>query len=103
MNDCIPLMINFPIHDLYAADNLEKIQSAVLAIYAHLRKIRTTNYPPKRAICLVEAISRDLNIQLLKVCNQELLLKMQHVVKCANSPTYMSKWSKHINSVDGIS
>ena len=60
-------MKDFPIHELHAANDLESIQVAVVSIYGHLRKIRTTNYPAQRAIYLIEAISRDLNSQLLKV------------------------------------
>ena len=68
VNDYNPLMKDFPIHELHTANNLEAINGAVQAIFVHLRKIRTTNYPAQRAIYLVEAISRDLNTQLLKVC-----------------------------------
>lgn len=67
VNDYNPLMKDFPIDELHAASSLEAIQSAVASIYGHLRKIRTTSYPAQRAIYLVEAISRDLNTQLLKV------------------------------------
>ena len=67
VNDYNPLMKDFPIDELHAASSLEAIQSAVASIYGHLRKIRTTTYPAQRAIFLVEAISRDLNTQLLKV------------------------------------
>ena len=68
VNDYNPLMKDFPINELLAANSLEAIEGAVSAIYSHLRKIRTTQYPPQRAIFLVEAISRDLSAQLLKVC-----------------------------------
>jgi dynein heavy chain 1 len=67
VNDYNPLMKDFPIDELHAANSLEAIQSSVASIYGHLRKIRTTSYPAQRAIYLVEAISRDLNTQLLKV------------------------------------
>ena len=67
VTDYNPLMKEFPIQDLHASNNLEAIKTAVLGIFAHLRKVRTTNYPAQRAIYLVEAISRDLNTQLLKV------------------------------------
>ena len=67
VNDYNPLMKEFPIQELHAANNLDAIKTAVLAIYNHLRKVRTTNYPAQRSIYLVEAISRDLNTQLLKV------------------------------------
>ena len=60
-------MKDFPVNELLAAGTLETIKQAVAAVYAHLRKIRTTSYPAQRAIYLVEAISRDLSTQLLKV------------------------------------
>ena len=68
VNDYSPLMKDFPVNELLAAGSLEAIRGAVSAVYAHLRKIRTTSYPAQRAIYLVEAISRDLSTQLLKVC-----------------------------------
>lgn len=40
---------------------------AVQQIFTHLRKIRSTKYPIQRGLRLVEAISRDLGQQLLKV------------------------------------
>ena len=43
-------------------------------IFAHLRKIRNTKYPIQRALRLVEAISRDLSNQLLKVLNTRRLM-----------------------------
>ena len=60
-------MKDFPINDLLATGSLDSIRLAVAAIYNHLRKIRNTSYPAQRAVFLVEAISRDLSSQLLKV------------------------------------
>ena len=76
VNDYNPLMKEFPIQELHAANNLEAVKTAVLAIYGHLRKVRTTNYPAQRSIYLVEAISRDLNAQLLKVSSLSLSLSL---------------------------
>jgi len=67
VNDYSPLMKDFPIHDLLAAMDLEKVRFALQGIFVHLRKIRNTKYPIQRALRLVEAISRDLSAQLLKV------------------------------------
>ena len=74
MSDYGPLMKDFPINELLAAGSLEAIQVAIAAIYTHLRKIRTTSYPAQRAIYLVEAISRDLSSQLLKVCSDVVIV-----------------------------
>ena len=48
--------------------------SPLQTIFTHLRKIRNTKYPIQRALRLVEAISRDLVNQMLKVLNTRRLM-----------------------------
>ncbi|KAJ9599379.1 hypothetical protein L9F63_010141, partial [Diploptera punctata] len=74
VNDYNPLMKDFPINDLLSATELDRIRSAVQLIFSHLRKIRSTKYPIQRALRLVEAISRDLGSQLLKVLGTRRLM-----------------------------
>ncbi|XP_040576126.1 dynein heavy chain, cytoplasmic [Lepeophtheirus salmonis] len=74
VNDYNPLMKDFPINDLLSATELDRIRSATLAIFSHLRKIRNTKYPIQRALRLVEAISRDMASQLLKVLGTRRLM-----------------------------
>ncbi|KAM4013249.1 cytoplasmic dynein 1 heavy chain 1 [Anomaloglossus baeobatrachus] len=76
VNDYNPLMKDFPLNDLLSATELDKIRQALVAIFTHLRKIRNTKYPIQRALRLVEAISRDLGSQLLKVLGTR---KLMHV------------------------
>ncbi|XP_078516318.1 cytoplasmic dynein 1 heavy chain 1 [Lissotriton helveticus] len=76
VNDYNPLMKDFPLNDLLSATELDKIRLALVAIFTHLRKIRNTKYPIQRALRLVEAISRDLSSQLLKVLGTR---KLMHV------------------------
>lgn len=57
-----------------AATELERIRYAIQLIFAHLRKIRSTKYPIQRCLRLVEAISRDLGGQLLKVLGTRRLM-----------------------------
>ena len=68
VNDYNPLMKDFPINDLLSATELDRIRVSVQGIFSHLRKIRNTKYPITRALRLVEAISRDVVTQMLKVC-----------------------------------
>ncbi len=68
VNDYSPLMKDFPLDDLLSATELDKIKSSLTHIFGHLKKIRNTKYPIQRCLRLVEAISRDLSSQLLKVC-----------------------------------
>ena len=81
VNDYNPLMKDFPLDDLLAATELEKIRAALSAIFTHLKKIRSTKYPIQRALRLVEAISRDLSSQLLKVL-YSLQLGHSPIFKC---------------------
>ena len=68
MNDYNPLMKDFPLNELLASTELDRLRTALRNVFHHLRKIRNTKYPLVRALRLVEAISRDLMNQLLKVC-----------------------------------
>ncbi|KAJ8974295.1 hypothetical protein NQ317_014466 [Molorchus minor] len=74
VNDYNILMKDFPINDLLSATELERIRAAVQLIFAHLRKVRSTKYPIQRCLRLVEAISRDLGTQLLKVLGTRRLM-----------------------------
>ena len=67
VNDYNQLMKDFPLNDLLSATELDRIRVSLQAIFLHMRKIRPTKYPIQRALRLVEAISRDLSTQLLKV------------------------------------
>ncbi|XP_017775192.1 PREDICTED: dynein heavy chain, cytoplasmic isoform X3 [Nicrophorus vespilloides] len=74
VNDYNPLMKDFPINDLLAATELERIRAAIQLIFLHLRKIKTTKYPIQRCLRLVESVSRDLGAQLLKVLGTRRLV-----------------------------
>ncbi|XP_078728003.1 cytoplasmic dynein 1 heavy chain 1-like isoform X1 [Lampetra fluviatilis] len=78
VNDYNPLMKDFPLNDLLSATELDRIRVALLAIFTHLRKIRNTKYPIQRALRLVEAISRDLSAQLLKVLGTRKLMHISY-------------------------
>ncbi|PWZ01334.1 cytoplasmic dynein heavy chain 1 [Testicularia cyperi] len=69
------LMKDFPINELLSATDLEKCADALTAIFNHLnKKLRISPYPVKRALPLVEAISRDLNETLLKVLASQRIM-----------------------------
>ncbi|EUB63753.1 Cytoplasmic dynein 1 heavy chain [Echinococcus granulosus] len=78
VNDYNPLMKDFPLNDLLSATELDKIKLALQAIFTHLRKIRNTKYPIQRCLKLIEAISRDLTSQLLKVLGTRRLMHMPY-------------------------
>ncbi|KAI0132222.1 dynein heavy chain, N-terminal region 1-domain-containing protein [Xylariales sp. AK1849] len=55
------LMRDFPLDELLSATSLAKVNEAIAQIFGHMnRKMRFSNYPIKRTLDLVEAISADL-------------------------------------------
>ncbi|KAJ1930559.1 dynein heavy chain [Tieghemiomyces parasiticus] len=74
------LMRDFPLDELLAATDVGKVRDALMLIFAHLnKKLRLSPYPVRRALPLVEAISRDLHDTLLKVLGRRRLMPMDYV------------------------
>lgn len=68
-------MKDFPLNELLSATDLDKINEALILIFGHMnRKLKLSPYPIRRALPLVEAISRDFNDQLLRVLTSHRLL-----------------------------
>ena len=62
------LMKDFPLNDLLSSTDLDKVDESLPLIFSHLnRKLRVSPYPIRRALPLVEAISRDFNDVLLRI------------------------------------
>ncbi|KAJ3389103.1 hypothetical protein HDU92_001163 [Lobulomyces angularis] len=73
------LMKEFPINELLSATDVDRIRNSLIQIFGHLnKKYKISPYPVKRALPLVEAISRDLNDQLLKVLGSRRLMYMSY-------------------------
>ncbi|KAF2672450.1 cytoplasmic dynein-like protein 1 heavy chain 1 [Microthyrium microscopicum] len=69
------LMRDFPLDELKSAPSLEKVQEALGDIFSHLnKKIRLCNYPIRRALALVEAISGDFDLQMHTRLNGKQLM-----------------------------
>jgi dynein heavy chain 1 len=69
------LMKDFPLNELLAATDLDKIHDSLISVFNHLnKKLKLSPYPIKRALPLVEAISKDLTEQLLRVLNAQKLM-----------------------------
>ncbi|CAM0135389.1 unnamed protein product [Umbelopsis sp. WA50703] len=73
------LMKDFPLNELLSATDVEKVRESLVLIFGHLnKKLKLSPYPIRRALPLVEAISRDLNDQLLKVLGSRKLMYMEY-------------------------
>lgn len=68
------LMKDFPLNELLSATDLDKVQESLGLIFGHInRRLRQSPYPIRRALPLVEAISRDFNDQLLRILTSHRL------------------------------
>lgn len=73
------LMKDFPLDELLAATDLEKIRESIHLIFAHInKKLKLSPYPIRRTLPLVEAISSDFNDQLLRVLSAQRLMYMDY-------------------------
>ncbi|KAF9161045.1 hypothetical protein DFQ26_004928 [Actinomortierella ambigua] len=73
------LMKDFPLNELLSATDANKVRESLVLIFGHLnRKLRLSPYPIRRALPLVEAISRDLNEQLLRILGSRRLMYMDY-------------------------
>lgn len=71
------LMKDFPLNDLLAATDLSKIAGSITAIFRHIStKLKLAPYPIRRALPLVQAISKDFNDALLRVLGTGKLMFM---------------------------
>lgn len=69
------LMKDFPLNELLSATDLDKCCDALSSVFGHLnKKLKISPYPIRRALPLVEAISRDLNETLLKILSSQRLM-----------------------------
>ncbi|KAI8361054.1 dynein heavy chain [Mortierella sp. GBAus27b] len=73
------LMKDFPLNELLSATDALKVRDSLLQIFGHInKKLKLSPYPIRRALPLVEAISRDLNDQLLRVLGSRRLMYMEY-------------------------
>ncbi|RKP12335.1 dync1h1 protein, partial [Piptocephalis cylindrospora] len=73
------LMKDFPLNELLSATDVGKCRDSLILIFGHLnKKLKLSPYPIRRALPLVEAISRDLNDQLLKVLGSRRIMFMEY-------------------------
>ncbi|VDL72361.1 unnamed protein product [Nippostrongylus brasiliensis] len=79
VNDYNSLMKDFPLNELVSATDLDSIKVALGNVFGHMKKIRATKYPVQRALRFIEAISRDMNGQILKVLGTRRLMHISIV------------------------
>uniref|UniRef100_A0A915BJF8 Dynein heavy chain, cytoplasmic n=6 Tax=Parascaris univalens TaxID=6257 RepID=A0A915BJF8_PARUN len=76
VNDYNVLMKDLPLNELMAATDMDAIGVALINIFTHMKKLRNTKYPIARALRFVEAISKDVYTQMLKVLGTRRLMNI---------------------------
>ena len=71
------LMRDFPLTPLLSATDTDAIRVAIIDIFSHLKKMKTTRYPVTRATKLIQTLSRDLSDQLLRVLSGQGLMHVR--------------------------
>jgi dynein heavy chain 1 len=99
-------MKDFPLNELLAATDLDKIQDSLVLIFAHInKKLKLSPYPIRRALPLVEAISRDLNDQLARVLSSLRLMYLEHdqfEKAMAAAATVFQTWDESIKEFTNV-
>jgi dynein heavy chain 1 len=76
------LLRDFPINQLLGANNLEQAREAIGAIFAQFRAVGRPgageSYPAPRAVRLLEALTRDLTEQLLKILADRAIMHLDY-------------------------
>ena len=72
------LMRDFPLPDLLAASGMDQLKQAVIGIFSHMKRLRNTQYPLSRAVKLIDAISRDLTQQMLRILSSRRLILLDY-------------------------
>lgn len=74
------LMRDFPMNLVITATDMDSLIEAVNLIFTHLKKIKnaTQHYSVENAFQLVEAISRDVGTQILKILGKERLMQLPY-------------------------
>ncbi|MBW0465869.1 hypothetical protein O181_005584 [Austropuccinia psidii MF-1] len=100
------LMKDFPLNELLAATDLDKIQESLIQIFGHInKKLKISPYPIRRALPLAEAISKDLTETLLKVLTNHRLMYMEYTTFSkimAATATVCQTWEEQIKDFTTI-
>ncbi|CCG82670.1 Dynein heavy chain [Taphrina deformans PYCC 5710] len=74
------LMRDFPLDELLSAPSLEKAANAVDQIFDHInRRLRTVPYPIARVLPLAEAITKDIEYQVMNHLKGQKMMQLPYI------------------------
>lgn len=67
-SSCNAFTKDFPLNELLSSHELDELQNAIKALFSHMKKITgQQEYTIERGFQLLEALSKDLNAQMIKI------------------------------------
>lgn len=97
------VMKDFPINELISANTLPDILGAIGVIFIHVKKMNNNDaYEPTRFLSFLEALSRDLLLQILKILSGFRLMTMPYnefLNLMEQSKDIFSKWDDEYNVI----
>ena len=72
------LLRDFPINSILTSPDILQMTNAVLSVFNHLRRMKSSQYPVERGFRLLEAISRDLAHQIMDILASWRMMKLPY-------------------------
>ncbi len=89
---------DFPVNSLVTSSTVKQMEQAVLALFSHMRKMKTAQYPLKRAFQLLEAVSRDLSKKLVTLLKPVKMMELPYEIFARENDYCISlfkTWDQH--------
>ena len=97
------VMKDFPINELLSSNTLADIAAAITVIFLHVKKINNNDaYEPTRFLSFLEALSRDLLVQILKILSTIRLMSMPYnefLTLMDQSKDIFTKWDEEFGVI----
>ena len=92
---------DFPVNALLTSSTVKQMEQAVIALFSHMRKMKTAQYPLKRAFQLLEALSRDLSQKLVSLLKPVKLMELPYEIFVRENDYCLSlfkSWDQYCSS-----
>jgi len=97
------VMKDFPINELLSANTMQDISAAIGVIFISVKKINNNDaYEPSRFLSFLEALSRDLLVQILKILSVLRLMSMPYnefITLLDQSKDIFTKWDEEFGLI----
>eukprot|EP00760_Papus_ankaliazontas_P026596 PhM_4_TR3054/c0_g1_i1/m.97841/K10413/DYNC1H; dynein heavy chain 1, cytosolic len=76
--DYTAFLHDFPINLISGATTMEDLRTASVEVFSHIRRIKTMQYPPQRALTLMDCVMKEFTEMVVTLLRQKNLLSMPY-------------------------